>query len=606
MGYRLGVDLGTSFTAATIGRAGSTQGASLGVDSAIVPSVVYIGANGERLYGTAAAELAGAEPGRVLRGFVRRIGDETPMVPEAGASTAAHRVTADFVAWVVAQASVQEGRAPEAVAVTHPATWGPHKRDLLAVALREAGVPGATLVAAPVAVATAGAGRTHAAGTVVAVYDLGGRTFDAALVRRETSGAWTSIGRPAGLPDLGGADLDDLVLAHVVAGLTPDQQQAMAQLDAEDEATAAALAGLRAACVQAKEALSADTVTTVEVKLPGISTKIRLTRSEFETMINAAVEGTVDVLDSVLDSAGLVAADVDCILVSGGSSRIPLVTQLLSRQFQLPVLRAGGDKSASANATGAVLALAHLAPAPVEPTVPAARPAVKTVKITRNPAKAARNVAGTAPAVPAPAKRVAPVEPAAPVAPAAPAAPAPVASAPAASAPAASAPAASAPVASGPAVELPLPTSSGPTSKPIRPHRPGRRAEIVGLEGLAPVARSAEAPALDGPRAVIAPRAVRSVDALLVQERVRTPRIEDQVPPPRPALDDTGFELVAETEIEQLQAGWTWRSVFSIRRSLALTVLTGAIYVGSTAWIPATPAITEAPSPTLHVASATP
>ncbi|HUR74510.1 MAG TPA: Hsp70 family protein [Sporichthya sp.] len=557
----------------------------MGADSAIVPSVVYIGADGSRLYGTAAANLAGAEQGRVLRGFVRRIGDETPMVPEAGASTAAHRLTADFVAWVVAQASAQEGRAPEAVAVTYPVTWGPHKRKLLASALLEAGVAGATLVPAPVAVAATGApGRAHADGAVVAVYDLGGRTFNAALVRRERSGAWTSIGRPADLPDFGGADLDDLVFAHVVGGLAPDQQQAMAQLDANDEATAAGLVRLRAACVKAKESLSAEPVTTVEVKLPGITSKVRLTRGEFETMISAALETTVDVLDSVLDSTGLVAADVDCILLTGGSSRIPLVTQLLSRQFQVPVLAAGGANDASAGASGAVLALGHAATEPTppaaEPTLPAASPAARAaVKTPKIAAKAVRGVAGKAPTVPAPAKPVAPT-PVTPVA--------------------------SAAVAAAPAPELPLPAPMGSTSKPIRQRRPSRRAEIVGLEGLAPVARFVETPVLDGPRAVIAPRAVRSVDALLVEERTLTPRIADQVPPPRPALDDTAFEHIEDVEIEQQRTRRTRRPLVSIRRSLALTVLTSAIYVGSTAWIPATPAITDGPiGPTLQVPAAT-
>ena len=612
MVYRLGIDLGTSFTAATIGRAGSAHGSSLGTDSAIVPSVVFIGADGARLYGSAAAELTNAESGRVLRGFVRRIGDETPMLPEAGASTAAHRVAADFVAWVVTQASVQEGREPEAVAVTHPATWGPHKRDLFAAALREVGIPGVALVAAPVAAANAGTGRTHAAGAVVAVYDLGGRTFDAALLRRGDSGTWTSIGRPADLPDLGGADLDDLVLAHVIAGLSPDQQQTMALLDAEDRATAAALTALRAACVAAKESLSADTVATIEVKLPGITNKVRLTRSEFETMINAALEATVDVLDSVVDSAGLVAADLDAVLVTGGSSRIPLITQLLSRQFHVPVISAGGQNAATAIAAGAVLSLGPItAKAAVAPAEVMAKTATKTARTAR---KVSGKVAGKAPAMPA-----TPIAPVAPVVAAAPVAKPVVVPVAATTKPAVPAPAKPvAPVASAttpavePVAEKPLPAPSGPSSKPIRPRRQLRRSEIVGLEGLAPAARVAEtdeapmAPVLDCPRAVIAPRAVRSVGSLLTEERVLTARVPDQMSPPRPALHDTAFAELAEiVEIEQLQAGWSWRSLVSIRRGLALTVLTTAIYVGATAWIPATPAITEAPSnSTLKVAAA--
>ena len=578
MGYRLGVDLGTSFTAATIGRAGSTAGASAGVDSAIVPSVVYIGADGERLYGTAAADRSGAD-GRVLRGFVRRIGDETPMVPEAGAATAAHRVAGDFVAWVVAQATVQEGRAPDAVVVTHPATWGPHKRDLLGAALREAGVPGASLVSGAVAAATM-AGDTYSPGSIVAVYDLGGRTFDAALLRREEAGTWAPIGRPAGLIDLGGADLDDLVLSHVVAGLTPAQQQAMAQLDAEDEATAAALAGLRTACVRAKETLSADTVASVEVKLPGISAKVRLTRSEFEAMISASIEGTLDVLDSVLDSAGVPAADLAGVLIAGGASRIPLVTQMLSSHFQRPVVAAGGTTPATALAAGAVLSLGKIpvvAPAPAEPVVKSAVKAAKP-KPARKVAKAIKG-AVVAQAVP-----VAQAEPAQ----AAPAQAAPMTTAPA---PGVTVPAPAKPV-------NPMPSPAGPGSKPIRARRTARRAEIVGLEGLSSFGSPtslAEVPAQDGPRAVVPARPVRSLDALLTEEPERLARSEEHLPPPRPALDDLGFPAVDDADLEVIDAGWTWRSLVSIRRGLALTALTAAIFVGSTAWNPATPTITDKP-----------
>ncbi|WP_344605325.1 Hsp70 family protein [Sporichthya brevicatena] len=566
------MDLGTSYTAATIARDGGAGGSSLGADSAVVPSVVYIGTDGARLYGHAVADVAAAESERVLRGFVRRIGDETPMIPAVGAASAAHRVAADLVAWVVDQASVQEGRAPDAVAVTHPATWGPHKRELFAAALAEAGVANATLVAEPVAAAALGAqDAAYAPGTKLAIYDLGGRTFDAAVVQLDEAGqTWSVLGRPAELADFGGADFDDLVLAHVVSGLTPDQQTAFAALDAEDAETGAALSTLRASCVAAKEKLSTETAVTVKVALPGIAGSVRLTRSELEGLIAGPLEATVDVLDSVLENAGVAAADLAAVLTIGGSARIPLVTQLVSRQFQRPVVRAGGATPATpatAVAAGAVLALGEASPAAPAPVLAAAKQVVKTA--ARKPKAAAQAVA------------------AAPEA--------PVAEAPAAPA-------------------IPLPTPTGPSSKPIRPRRGARRPEVVGLEGIAvatPVAprpaAPSEAPAAmvaEVPRAVIPARAVRSVEALLVEDAPAPVRSAETLPPPRPALEDQLFSAVDDVELEALQAGWTWRSLVSVRRSLALTALTAAIFVGATAWNPATPAITDQPVKDMKVASA--
>ncbi len=547
MGYRLGVDLGTSYTAATIARDGGAGGSSLGADSAVVPSVVYIGTDGARLYGHAVADVATAEADRVLRGFVRRIGDETPMIPAVGAASAAHRVAAELVAWVVDQASVQEGRAPDAVAVTHPATWGPHKRELFAAALAEAGVANATLVAEPVAAAALGAqDAAYEPGTKLAIYDLGGRTFDAAVVQLDAAGqTWSVLGRPAELADFGGADFDDLVLAHVVSGLTPDQQAAFAALDAEDAATGAALSALRASCVAAKEKLSTETAVTVKVALPGIAGSVRLTRSELEGLIAGPLETTVDVLDSVLENAGVAAADLAAVLTIGGSARIPFVTQLVSRQFQRPVVRAGGATPATAIAAGAVLALGETPAAAPAPVLAAAKQVVKTARKIK-------------------------------------------------AAPVAEAPVAEAPVAPA----LPLPAPSGPSSKPIRPRRGARRPEVVGLEGIAVATPIAPRPA------VIPARAVRSVEALLVEDAPAPIRAAETLPPPRPALEDQLFSAVDDVELEALQASWTWRSLVSVRRSMALTVLTAAIFVGATAWNPATPAITDKPVKDLKVASA--
>uniref|UniRef100_UPI001858DDBB hypothetical protein n=1 Tax=Sporichthya sp. TaxID=65475 RepID=UPI001858DDBB len=97
----------------------------------------------------------------------------------------------------------------------------------------------------------------------------------------------------------------------------------------------------------------------------------------------------------------------------------------------------------------------------------------------------------------------------------------------------------------------------------------------------------------------VSPRAVRSVDVLLAEEPALTARTGEQLPPPRPAMDDAVFTELEVAEIAQVKPSWTLGSLVSIRRGLALTVLTTAIYVGATAWIPATPAITDQPAPTV-------
>lgn len=372
MGYRLGVDLGTTFTAAVVHRPGSAPTVvPLGDRSAAMPSVLYLGADGTVLIGEAAERRALTDPDRVVRRFKRRIGDETPLLFGAhqGEAFTAHAVAARIIALVADRVVEREGCAPDEIAITVPATWGPHKKDLLSAALTREGLLDAMLVSEPAAaaVAYAHAGRLTA-GTTLAVYDFGGGTFDAALLHTEPDGRSTLLGSPAGLPDLGGIDFDDAVLAHVLASAGPQ----VPAFDGDDPDAVTTMARLRRECVDAKEGLSVDTAVTVPVLLGGLSTSVRLTRREFEAMIVAGVEETFASLDLALESAGLAPHELRRVLLTGGSSRIPLVTQLLSARY--PGARIERDIDPKlAVATGAVLAL-ELAPqgrhaAPATPAI---------------------------------------------------------------------------------------------------------------------------------------------------------------------------------------------------------------------------------------------
>ncbi|MDD9368634.1 MAG: Hsp70 family protein, partial [Acidimicrobiales bacterium] len=225
MSYHLGVDVGTTYTAAAIGRDGRAEAATLGTRSVSIPSVIHLA--GERLLvGEPAARRAVTDPGRIAREFKRRVGDPTPLLI-GGSPVSAELCMARVVEWAVAQVSATEGSAPASLALTHPANWGEYKLDLLRQALRHLDLTVDHFVPEPVAAATAyAAQRSLPPGTVVAVYDLGGGTFDAALVRAGDSGTTgiagrgsgaQIIGRPDGIERLGGIDFDQSVYRHVLA-----------------------------------------------------------------------------------------------------------------------------------------------------------------------------------------------------------------------------------------------------------------------------------------------------------------------------------------------------------------------------------------------------
>jgi actin-like ATPase involved in cell morphogenesis len=331
--YWLGIDVGTTYTAAAICRPGAdgleVQVVPLSNHSHAIPSVLFLPGDGSLLVGEGAQRRSLTDPDRVVREFKSRIGDEIPL-RVGGSPYYAHDLAAEFVSWLYRYVIDREGERPEGVALTCPASWGPYKTGLFERAVRDAGVDDVTLLSEPQAAAISYAGRERVeVGATLAVYDLGGGTFDAAVVRKDSPTSFTVLGQPEGIEGLGGVTFDEAVFEHVcsAAGVP------LAEIDADDPDLVAEVARLRRECTEAKEALSADTDTTIPVTLGDIRQRIRLTRAELEEMIRPDLNRTIEAMRRGLGSAGVDAADLDAILLIGGSSRIPLVSQLIAAEF---------------------------------------------------------------------------------------------------------------------------------------------------------------------------------------------------------------------------------------------------------------------------------
>ncbi len=390
MGYSLGIDLGTTFTAAAVWRDGRADIVPLGNHAATIPTMVFLREDEGVLIGDAAERRGLQEPARLAREFKRRFGDATPIMLDR-TPFSADRLMALMLRQIVADVSQRQGGAPDAVAITHPANWGQYKVDLLRQATQIAGIDNARLVSEPVAAAAQYASTERVdTGEVVAVYDLGGGTFDAAVLRKTATG-FDVLGTPQGIERLGGIDFDEAVFAHVrrIVG------EALGGVDTASGPGRSALARLRQECVTAKESLSSDSDATVAVLLPNLQTEVRITRVEFEDMIRPILRETVDTLKRVISSAGIADTDVKAILIAGGSSRIPLVSELLKAELNRPVVTDAHPKHAVA--MGAVRLLQQsseptapivaVPPVPALPTVPvgAVPPPLPTVIAAGSP-----------------------------------------------------------------------------------------------------------------------------------------------------------------------------------------------------------------------------
>jgi actin-like ATPase involved in cell morphogenesis len=396
MAYSLGIDLGTTYSAAATSRGDRLEIFQLGERAATVPSVVVLRADGEVLTGDSAERRSLSEPMRTAREFKRRLGDPTPIIL-GGTPYGAEALTGHLLRSLVAKVTEQLGGPPDAIALCHPASYGAYKIDLLRQAVRQADIGQVELITEPEAAALHYALQERVpTGVVIAVYDFGGGTFDATILRKTDDG-FEQLGRPEGMERLGGIDFDEAIFAHVM-GIV---RGSGIQVDANDPATLAAVARLRDECRRAKEGLSVDTDATIPVYLPGIQTDVRLTREEFEGMIRPRIRETIQALERAAKSAGIGFEGIDRILLVGGSSRIPLVAEMVREATARPVALDAHPKHTMALGAAWVAEQSRVAPAgdapvavppgpPSEPlpaVVPASEPPtpVPAVPVAREP-----------------------------------------------------------------------------------------------------------------------------------------------------------------------------------------------------------------------------
>lgn len=335
MPYVLGIDVGTNHTTAAISRLDDPAADAVEIvrlsRSRGLPSVLHLAEDGSIEVGDDAEKWAASQPERIARGFVRRIGDEIPVFV-GGEQFSAQELTALLVRWVLDRVVAQEGEPPEHIALTHPAGWGGYRRGLLHQELRVQGVGEVTLLPEPVAVGEQRAAETGIEpGSTLAVYSLGDGVFGASVIRRVASGSFLLLTRTESADQLGGARLTDLLLGQVKGSLG----QPMPELDLADPQARVALYRLRQACAQAKEQLSTTPEVVVPVNLPSQGNwqgnqQVRVTRGSFDELIRATVACTVDLLLRTVRAAALAPAQIDSVLLAGGSSRVPLVAELVS------------------------------------------------------------------------------------------------------------------------------------------------------------------------------------------------------------------------------------------------------------------------------------
>jgi molecular chaperone DnaK len=328
----VGIDLGTTFSlVATVDQGRPRIIADQG--ECLIPSVVGFtpeaDGEGKLLVGTPARNQAVVEPENTVKSIKRSMGTDA-RVSLGGQLYTPQEISAFILRTLKYMAERDLGQAVERAVITVPAYFPDAARQATKDAGEIAGFEVARIINEPTAAALA-YGLDRDVDQKVAVYDLGGGTFDVSIV--ELSQGVIEVRASHGNTRLGGDDFDELILQHVA-----DQFQAQHGVDLRQDRRA--LARLGRAAEQAKVALSdapyarlAEEYIARQGLLRTVHLDLELSRREFEDLIRPLVHSTLDSVDQALKDAGLRARDLDAVLLVGGSTRIPLVRQVLAEHL---------------------------------------------------------------------------------------------------------------------------------------------------------------------------------------------------------------------------------------------------------------------------------
>src|SRR5579859_3498666 len=209
--------------------------------------------------------------------------------------------------------------------ITVPAYFNDAQRQATKDAGRIAGLEVLRLVNEPTAASLA-YGLDKKQNGVVAVYDLGGGTFDISILKLH-DGIFEVIATN-GDTHLGGDDIDNLLIKIAIDDILGD-----ANLDVSRNGEA--VATIRKAVIEAKIALSSESATELDIELPGGKRYQReITREQFEQLIQPVIDRTVGPCKQALKDAGLKPQQIDEVVLVGGSTRIPKVRALVEELFQ--------------------------------------------------------------------------------------------------------------------------------------------------------------------------------------------------------------------------------------------------------------------------------
>ncbi|WP_254017693.1 MULTISPECIES: molecular chaperone DnaK [Mesorhizobium] len=348
----IGIDLGTTNSCVAIMDGKESKVIENAEGARTTPSIVAINSDGERLVGQPAKRQAVTNPENTIFAVKRLIGrryddpvteKDKKLVPykivkgdngdawvEAGGKKQSpSQISAMILQKMKETAEAYLGEKVEKAVITVPAYFNDAQRQATKDAGKIAGLEVLRIINEPTAAALA-YGLDKKEGKTIAVYDLGGGTFDISVL--EIGDGVFEVKSTNGDTFLGGEDFDMRLVEYLAAEFKKEQG-----IDLRSDKLA--LQRLKEAAEKAKIELSSTTQT--EINLPFITADatgpkhltLKLTRAKFESLVEDLVQRTIEPCKAALKDAGLKAGEIDEVVLVGGMTRMPKIQEIVKQFF---------------------------------------------------------------------------------------------------------------------------------------------------------------------------------------------------------------------------------------------------------------------------------
>jgi molecular chaperone DnaK len=330
MARAVGIDLGTTNSVVSVLEGGEPTVIANAEGGRTTPSVVAFAKSGEALVGEVAKRQAVTNVERTIRSVKRHVGTDWKIEIDDKNYTA-QEISARVLQKLKRDAEEYLGEPVTDAVITVPAYFNDAQRQATKEAGEIAGLNVRRIINEPTAAALAYGLEKGKADERILVFDLGGGTFDVSLLEVDVEeGGSTAIQVVATSGDnlLGGDDWDQRVMDHLV-----NTVKSSTGVDLSKDKIA--MQRLREAAEQAKKELSSATATTISLQYLSMTENgpvhldEKLTRAQFQQMTADLLERTKTPFLSVIKEAGINVSEIDHIVLVGGSTRMPAVTDLV-------------------------------------------------------------------------------------------------------------------------------------------------------------------------------------------------------------------------------------------------------------------------------------